>query len=66
VSSTEVREIAAVLKAIHASEAAREKGARMVEKLRALITWRITVPPDGGGLWHLEFDPAIRTLQSVN
>jgi len=39
VPSTKVREIAAMLKAIHASEdivAAREKAVRVIEKLRAL------------------------------
>jgi putative transposase len=39
VPSTKVREIAAMLKAIHASEdvaAAREKGVRLIEKLRSL------------------------------
>ena len=42
VPSTKVREIAAMLKAIHASEdvaAAREKAVRVIEKLCGLAPW---------------------------
>jgi Transposase, Mutator family len=53
VPSTKVREIAAMLKAIHASEdivAAREKAVRVVEKLAALQLRLVdhAVPAQGG------------------
>src|ERR1700745_3860563 len=52
VPSTKVREIAAMLKAIHASEdvvAAREKAIRVIEKLRALRLIRAAELVAGGG-----------------
>src|SRR4029450_9195108 len=52
VPGTKVREIAAMLKAIHAGEdiaAAREKAIRVIEKLRALRLTREAELVEGGG-----------------